>query len=448
MDHMKTKPQEKKSAKTLKGQLFGALSMMLVAAIALGTSTYAWFINNRTVEVQNMQLTVSTSTSLLVAVGKKAVVNSTDPMDTADVATNWTGLKSVVMNQDITGVTPEGTAATGDVADWNMYVNDANQYKQNLLTLQMTPASISNRGLVASATGVAPDLTFFLTDNHVANGLLDQFDPIKIGTDAQTVGMGAVKRIPLKFSASSDLDVYFGKDGLAGIADMVAPTNGMTQDQITAMPETSEPEKAAKAEAQKIFDEAAAIRTALRVAIVPQKDADTYTGDVKPVIFQFDAGTAIPGNQNNTDYTYITDVGQIYPNPSDDNAASGADAATQLTAIQKPTEGKYAAIKTVDDDTKHVNAVAIQQTELPADSKCWAAVDNTSGTAVVTPHKTGDTIDGTPIFQLTAGKERMVDVYIWLEGTDEDCLNQLSGYSFNLNLPFAGSETPTPEVTP
>ncbi|MEG2680046.1 MAG: hypothetical protein RR949_08880, partial [Oscillospiraceae bacterium] len=60
-----------KSGKTLKGQLFSAVAMMLVATIALGSSTYAWFINNRTVEVQNIDLTVSTSASLLAAVGKK-----------------------------------------------------------------------------------------------------------------------------------------------------------------------------------------------------------------------------------------------------------------------------------------------------------------------------------------------------------------------------------------
>lgn len=444
MTHMKETTPEKKSVKTLKGQLFGAVSMMLVAAIALGTSTYAWFINNRTVEVQNMQLTVSTSTSLLVAVGKKAAVSATDPMATADLTTNWTGDKSLVTNQDITGIDGTGAlvAAAADAADWHLGNTAADRLKQNLLSYQMTPASVSNRGLTATAYGTTPALTFFATDNHVANGKLDQFFPIKAGITANDVGMGPVKRIPFKFSASSDLDVYFGKSGLSGIADMVsqAITAKMVTDgvinPITTLPYTT-PEAVASAA------QATAIRTALRVAIVPQK-TDTYT-DVKPVIFQFDAGTAIAGHGNNTDYQHLADVSNIFPNPDTDIAASGSTLADQLSAIQKPLEGKYAAIKAIDwsgnipeTGSKHITNVAIQQAELPATTKCWATVTGTDGSAsVVAP------ASGTPLFQLKASEARMVDVYIWLEGADEDCLNVLSGFAFNLNLPFCAIETPT-----
>ena len=37
---------ESKSVKALKKQLAAAIAMVLVAAVALGSSTYAWFVNN------------------------------------------------------------------------------------------------------------------------------------------------------------------------------------------------------------------------------------------------------------------------------------------------------------------------------------------------------------------------------------------------------------------
>ncbi len=41
---------ETKSVKTLKKQLGAAIAMVCVAAVALGSSTYAWFVSNNTVK--------------------------------------------------------------------------------------------------------------------------------------------------------------------------------------------------------------------------------------------------------------------------------------------------------------------------------------------------------------------------------------------------------------
>ena len=46
---------ETKSVKTLKKQLGAAIAMVCVAAVALGSSTYAWFVSNN-------QVTATTST--------------------------------------------------------------------------------------------------------------------------------------------------------------------------------------------------------------------------------------------------------------------------------------------------------------------------------------------------------------------------------------------------
>lgn len=54
------------STKALKTQLLAAIAMVLVASIALGSSTYAWFASNNKVTATNMQVTATTSESLVI----------------------------------------------------------------------------------------------------------------------------------------------------------------------------------------------------------------------------------------------------------------------------------------------------------------------------------------------------------------------------------------------
>lgn len=401
---MKTAAPEKKSVKTLKGQLFGAVSMMLVAAIALGTSTYAWFINNRTVEVQNMQLNVSTSASMLVAIGKKASIAATG------VPTLWTGYKSVITNGDIMGT---GTPAPTDAADWAEFFNQ-----------DMVPASVTDTSLKT----ITP--AFYATNNHVSNGLLDEF--IAVPTIDKTVdtvttygvGQGPVKKLSLRFLSSNDIDVYFGKDEIAGtIADLITPKYTKTPAEVEAM--TPGADKTAAEEvltAEK--KQADAIRAAIRVSVVARTtgmaadgttpDTSTYTTtDVST--FQFDAGAGFgAAPKNNTDYNSKNSV-----------------------AINEP-DGIYAAIATVDGN-KHVLTTSTLTALVPAHTNKTKNANNVLALvkdSVVTPVAT----DNIRLFGLTKDIARDVDVYIWLEGTDQDCLNGISGYKFNLNLPFAGAE--------
>ena len=53
--------------KSLKAQFIGAIAMVLVAAIAMGSSTYAWFSMNKEVTAKGMQVKASTSSSLVIA---------------------------------------------------------------------------------------------------------------------------------------------------------------------------------------------------------------------------------------------------------------------------------------------------------------------------------------------------------------------------------------------
>lgn len=55
------------SVKTLRKQLFAAIAMVLVAAIALGSSTYAWFVNNATVTATGANVQAATTYNLLIS---------------------------------------------------------------------------------------------------------------------------------------------------------------------------------------------------------------------------------------------------------------------------------------------------------------------------------------------------------------------------------------------
>ena len=54
------------STKALKQQLIAAIAMVLVAAIALASSTYAWFVNNAQVTATDVKVTATTAYSLMI----------------------------------------------------------------------------------------------------------------------------------------------------------------------------------------------------------------------------------------------------------------------------------------------------------------------------------------------------------------------------------------------
>ena len=55
------------SVKALRNQLLAAIAMVLVAAIALGSSTFAWFAANQTVQVKGMSVNTRVSDNLMIS---------------------------------------------------------------------------------------------------------------------------------------------------------------------------------------------------------------------------------------------------------------------------------------------------------------------------------------------------------------------------------------------
>lgn len=87
------------NSKAIKRQLLAAIAMVLVAAIALGSSTYAWFVASGTVRAEGMNVQAQAESGILIkenasgnAFGTVAAVNNATaklyPTSTTDLA-NW-----------------------------------------------------------------------------------------------------------------------------------------------------------------------------------------------------------------------------------------------------------------------------------------------------------------------------------------------------------------------
>ena len=61
----------------LKKQLAAAVAMVCVAAIALGSSTYAWFVSNNEVSAKTTQIKAQSNTAFMSIEYKKTAVGTT-----------------------------------------------------------------------------------------------------------------------------------------------------------------------------------------------------------------------------------------------------------------------------------------------------------------------------------------------------------------------------------
>ena len=71
------------SVKALRNQLLAAIAMVLVAAIALGSSTFAWFASNNTVRAEGMQVQAQTETGIIISTTPNGAANTWSTLATA-----------------------------------------------------------------------------------------------------------------------------------------------------------------------------------------------------------------------------------------------------------------------------------------------------------------------------------------------------------------------------
>ena len=106
--------KETKSVKALKKQLGAAIAMVTVAAVALGTSTYAWFVNNTRVKANMSSVSASSTTpNLLIVNGAKSTGGEDGTTWTAKTTGGLT--VSSIASTEATKLYP---ASTNDIKNW------------------------------------------------------------------------------------------------------------------------------------------------------------------------------------------------------------------------------------------------------------------------------------------------------------------------------------------
>lgn len=175
---------ETKSVKALKKQLAAAIAMVVVAAIALGSSTYAWFVTNNSVEANNMTVMANADVEFL------EIANVGDDFDGKTIAVDaneaGTGLKLnpvtplKVSNMDKTGteladldLSTTGTKGTNGWADG---------FTWKWTTAQVGTASAKGSEAVWNYANTADDATekYYLLNNFKFRTTVDGVETDKL----------------------------------------------------------------------------------------------------------------------------------------------------------------------------------------------------------------------------------------------------------------------------
>ncbi len=169
---------ETKSVKALKKQMAAAIAMVCVAAIALGSSTYAWFVNNNRVTAETANVTATTADYLLIsadgnAYGTTMQLDSTEKTLTPVSTTNNTLKKATpdffkVKNNDQNA----WKADDQNVTKANVFETaTTNDYYHDTVYLKSSTAN----AVVKAKLTVTPNTT---TPSHAEEAMYIAFVPV------------------------------------------------------------------------------------------------------------------------------------------------------------------------------------------------------------------------------------------------------------------------------
>ena len=204
-----TKTEKKKDRRRRKILL--AIIMIMFTAVVLSVSTYAWFTANRTVTVESIDVTVSTSQGLQI---------STD-------AANW---KSIVTNNDITS------------ASWTGVINQLPQGSSTAVPVS-TVGTVDSNGLMEMYKGtIEADTTtgnniltaVKTTETNGTSGDFVVFDLFFQSTVAQTVYLTSNSNVVAKGTSTgieNAARVAFIKEGSVGAGSTAAQAQAIVGSQ-------------------------------------------------------------------------------------------------------------------------------------------------------------------------------------------------------------------------
>lgn len=151
--------EETKNVKSLKKQLAAAIAMVCVAAVALGSSTYAWFVSNNTVKATTSTISAQSNAAFMY-IRDKEEKSTNLTVDTSFVETtalypaHWVTAK-------------EGNYATADIGKfYTAYGTTADNGAMVTDTLKIVEASAESQSKGSPADAVAAKYavknTFFI----------------------------------------------------------------------------------------------------------------------------------------------------------------------------------------------------------------------------------------------------------------------------------------------
>ncbi len=164
------------SMKAIRRQLIAAVAMVLVAAIALGSSTFAWFVTNSTVKADGMKVQAAAENGLEIkeatagstwassATGLHATGNAVIPTSTKD-ATTWYHSSALAKNAStydpatVETLTLTETAGVGKINasdEKGYYIHD--QFQIRATNTNATNLQISSLTVDSTGDALAPGL--------------------------------------------------------------------------------------------------------------------------------------------------------------------------------------------------------------------------------------------------------------------------------------------------
>lgn len=146
-------------SKAIKRQLLAAVAMVIVAAIALSSATYAWFVNNATVTATGAEVTASTAYSLLITKQLDA-----DPSD--GDTTDWQTTKELASNSGLTPVSTIGTRLQAAKSDLKTYGGSTGTGSKGDIRFVASNAWLNNKVVNYDEVGKTSTTTSTATDKY------------------------------------------------------------------------------------------------------------------------------------------------------------------------------------------------------------------------------------------------------------------------------------------
>jgi hypothetical protein len=371
------------SIKSLQKQMMAAVAMVLVAAIALSSATYAWFVNNATVTATDVSVQAATAYSLLIspkngtdatwgttAAFAKELTTLTPVSTVGEIATKEIKLTKAEGETKAIGIGDGTSVAVGDVR----FVTNTD-WKDNYVT---AVSEVSKKSTVGTADEGTSN-TYFYQDTVY----LKAAQAGNIYLDSTGIGI-----VWAKYDASKDSK--FADEELISLTEFAK----LTEISTTDLGKETKPTLAAAEEYNEKLTSAQALLKTMRVGLlVTQGSGDNITR----TWHEYELCASNLTNTANTTLGKDSGADGIANAVSalDKNSATATSSSPVVAAIAGAN--KMASGKTIVD---------------------YAIKGEQSSVATV---KSDDTMADV-IAETTANEEVQVDVYVWMEGCDVDTI--------------------------